>query len=203
MDFEFSPTQPEKPRQANAWTRGWSHCPIGEVTSWDQLIGNDCFSCICRRLRGYQSRRNIKSSTYPLDFHQNVRHVCWRMNSNDEPVYSPELDGTWMVKPCPRWYVRCRVPCWRCLVGSLKQPRYAGSYAPGLLSSPTRELALFLYSTSLRSWARNDQHMEMDTSRKNLQCHLNTTIRSCQKHVCFLKCKLPIRYFVEPSSSKV
>lgn len=45
----------------------------------------------------------IKSSTYPLDFHQNVRHVCsWRMNSNDEPVYSPELDGTWMVKPCPR-----------------------------------------------------------------------------------------------------
>lgn len=44
-----------------------------------------------------------------------------RMNSNEEPVYSPELDGTWVVK-------------------------YAGSYAPGLLSSPTRELALFLYS---------------------------------------------------------
>jgi len=44
-----------------------------------------------------------------------------RLNSNEEPVYSPELDGTWIVK-------------------------YAGSYAPGLLSSPTRELALFLYS---------------------------------------------------------
>jgi len=43
-----------------------------------------------------------------------------RLNSNEEPVYSMELDGTWNVK-------------------------YSGSYAPGLLSSPTRELALFLY----------------------------------------------------------
>ncbi|CAE7563595.1 PAP13 [Symbiodinium pilosum] len=43
-----------------------------------------------------------------------------RLNTNEEPVYSVELDGTWNV-------------------------RYAGSYAPGLLSSPTRELALFLY----------------------------------------------------------
>eukprot|EP00930_Biecheleria_cincta_P031058 TRINITY_DN21540_c0_g1_i1.p1 TRINITY_DN21540_c0_g1~~TRINITY_DN21540_c0_g1_i1.p1 ORF type:complete len:307 (-),score=76.76 TRINITY_DN21540_c0_g1_i1:70-990(-) len=43
-----------------------------------------------------------------------------RLNANEEPVYSMELDGTWTVK-------------------------YTGSYAPGLLSSPTRELALFLY----------------------------------------------------------
>jgi len=43
-----------------------------------------------------------------------------RLNTNEEPVYSVDMDGTWMVK-------------------------YTGSYAPGLLSSPTRELALFLY----------------------------------------------------------
>jgi len=43
-----------------------------------------------------------------------------RMNMETEPVYSEKLDGTWTVK-------------------------YSGSYAPGLLSSPTRELALFLY----------------------------------------------------------
>lgn len=43
-----------------------------------------------------------------------------RLNTNEEPVYSVDLDGTWVVK-------------------------YTGSYAPGLLSSPTRELALFLY----------------------------------------------------------
>merc|ERR1719343_895116 len=43
------------------------------------------------------------------------------MNACEEPVYSELLDGTWLVK-------------------------YSGSYAPGLLSSPTRELALFLYS---------------------------------------------------------
>lgn len=44
-----------------------------------------------------------------------------RRNPTDEPVYSELLDGTWKVK-------------------------YTGTYAPGLLSSPTRELALFLYS---------------------------------------------------------
>mmetsp|Transcript_39188 Transcript_39188/g.71343 ORF Transcript_39188/g.71343 Transcript_39188/m.71343 type:complete len:331 (-) Transcript_39188:152-1144(-) len=43
-----------------------------------------------------------------------------RQNPTEEPVFSESLDGEWMVK-------------------------YAGSYAPGLLSSPTRELALFLY----------------------------------------------------------
>lgn len=43
-----------------------------------------------------------------------------RLNVCGEPAYSKLLDGTWMVK-------------------------YSGSYAPGLLSSPTRELALFLY----------------------------------------------------------
>merc|ERR1719188_1678956 len=43
-----------------------------------------------------------------------------RLNPCSEPVYSELLDGTWVVK-------------------------YSGSYAPGLLSSPTRELALFLY----------------------------------------------------------
>lgn len=43
-----------------------------------------------------------------------------RVNPTDEPVYSTLLDGTWKVK-------------------------YSGSFAPGLLSSPTRELALFLY----------------------------------------------------------
>jgi len=43
-----------------------------------------------------------------------------RLNAEAEPVYSQKLDGTWKVK-------------------------YAGTYAPGLLSSPTRELALFLY----------------------------------------------------------
>lgn len=43
-----------------------------------------------------------------------------RLNSCEEPVYSELLDGTWKVK-------------------------YSGSFAPGLLSSPTRELALFLY----------------------------------------------------------
>mmetsp|Transcript_109 Transcript_109/g.285 ORF Transcript_109/g.285 Transcript_109/m.285 type:complete len:308 (+) Transcript_109:83-1006(+) len=43
-----------------------------------------------------------------------------RMNPTMEPVYSELLDGVWKVK-------------------------YSGSYAPGLLSSPTRELALFLY----------------------------------------------------------
>jgi len=43
-----------------------------------------------------------------------------RLNTNEEPVYSIDLDGSWNVK-------------------------YAGSYAPGILSSPTRELALFLY----------------------------------------------------------
>mmetsp|Transcript_24693 Transcript_24693/g.73448 ORF Transcript_24693/g.73448 Transcript_24693/m.73448 type:complete len:305 (+) Transcript_24693:91-1005(+) len=43
-----------------------------------------------------------------------------RTNPTLEPVYSELIDGTWKVK-------------------------YSGSYAPGLLSSPTRELALFLY----------------------------------------------------------
>lgn len=43
-----------------------------------------------------------------------------RTNPTTEPVYSELLDGVWEVK-------------------------YSGSYAPGLLSSPTRELALFLY----------------------------------------------------------
>lgn len=43
-----------------------------------------------------------------------------RQNAEAEPVYSPKLDGAWKVK-------------------------YTGTYAPGLLSSPTRELALFLY----------------------------------------------------------
>lgn len=43
-----------------------------------------------------------------------------RLNPTEEPVYSLELDGTWNVK-------------------------YSGSIAPGLLASPTRELALFLY----------------------------------------------------------
>lgn len=43
-----------------------------------------------------------------------------RFNPCDEPVYSDKMDGTWNVK-------------------------FAGSYSPGLLSSPTRELALFLY----------------------------------------------------------
>ncbi|CAK0883075.1 unnamed protein product [Prorocentrum cordatum] len=40
--------------------------------------------------------------------------------TDDEPVYSNLLDGTWKVQ-------------------------YSGSWAPGLLASPTRELALFLY----------------------------------------------------------
>eukprot|EP00401_Gymnodinium_catenatum_P079728 CAMPEP_0117461628 /NCGR_PEP_ID=MMETSP0784-20121206/2626_1 /TAXON_ID=39447 /ORGANISM="" /LENGTH=331 /DNA_ID=CAMNT_0005255347 /DNA_START=1 /DNA_END=996 /DNA_ORIENTATION=- len=43
-----------------------------------------------------------------------------RLNPCDEPSYSELLDGSWQVK-------------------------YSGSYAPGLLASPTRELALFLY----------------------------------------------------------
>lgn len=43
-----------------------------------------------------------------------------RYNPSEEPVYALELDGTWEVK-------------------------YSGSIAPGLLASPTRELALFLY----------------------------------------------------------
>eukprot|EP00929_Paragymnodinium_shiwhaense_P033192 TRINITY_DN18272_c0_g1_i1.p2 TRINITY_DN18272_c0_g1~~TRINITY_DN18272_c0_g1_i1.p2 ORF type:complete len:333 (-),score=100.46 TRINITY_DN18272_c0_g1_i1:455-1384(-) len=43
-----------------------------------------------------------------------------KLNPTEEPVYSELLDGEWKVK-------------------------YAGSYAPGLLSSPTREIALFLY----------------------------------------------------------
>mmetsp|Transcript_72512 Transcript_72512/g.172891 ORF Transcript_72512/g.172891 Transcript_72512/m.172891 type:complete len:312 (-) Transcript_72512:148-1083(-) len=43
-----------------------------------------------------------------------------RKNPTEEPVFSEQLDGSWEVK-------------------------YSGSYAPGLLSSPTRELALFLY----------------------------------------------------------
>lgn len=43
-----------------------------------------------------------------------------RQNPEKEPAFSELLDGTWKVK-------------------------YSGSYAPGLLSSPTRELALFLY----------------------------------------------------------
>jgi len=43
-----------------------------------------------------------------------------RLNPSEEPVYSELIDGSWTVK-------------------------YSGSYAPGLLSSPTRELALFLY----------------------------------------------------------
>jgi len=44
-----------------------------------------------------------------------------RLNPTEEPVYSELLDGAWQVK-------------------------YSSSYAPGLLSSPTRELAFFLYS---------------------------------------------------------
>jgi hypothetical protein len=43
-----------------------------------------------------------------------------KFNPTKEPVYSEHLDGTWAVK------------C-------------SASYAPGLLESPTRELALFLY----------------------------------------------------------
>lgn len=44
-----------------------------------------------------------------------------RTSPIEEPAYSELLDGTWKVK-------------------------YAGTYAPGVLDSPTRELALFLYS---------------------------------------------------------
>jgi len=44
-----------------------------------------------------------------------------RTNPTEEPAYSEMLDGTWNVK-------------------------YVGTYAPGILDSPTRELALFLYS---------------------------------------------------------
>uniref|UniRef100_A0A7S4W511 Plastid lipid-associated protein/fibrillin conserved domain-containing protein n=1 Tax=Alexandrium monilatum TaxID=311494 RepID=A0A7S4W511_9DINO len=44
-----------------------------------------------------------------------------KLNPTHEPVYSELLDGTWKVK-------------------------YTGAYAPGMLASPTRELALFLYS---------------------------------------------------------
>jgi len=44
-----------------------------------------------------------------------------RANPIEEPAYSELLDGTWKVK-------------------------YTGTYAPGVLDSPTRELALFLYS---------------------------------------------------------
>ena len=43
-----------------------------------------------------------------------------RLNPTGEPVYSELLDGTWTVK------------C-------------SASFAPGLLESPTSELALFLY----------------------------------------------------------
>jgi len=43
-----------------------------------------------------------------------------RFNPNDEPAYSEEIDGKWVIA-------------------------YTGTYAPGFLSSPTRELALFLY----------------------------------------------------------
>lgn len=43
-----------------------------------------------------------------------------KQSSEDEPVYSELLDGSWKVE-------------------------YSGSWAPGLLASPTRELALFLY----------------------------------------------------------
>merc|ERR1719352_381545 len=43
-----------------------------------------------------------------------------RKTPTEEPVYSDGINGDWKVK-------------------------YSGSYAPGLLSSPTRELALFLY----------------------------------------------------------
>lgn len=57
-----------------------------------------------------------------------------RLNPTEEPVYSELLDGNWTVV-------------------------YTGSYAEGLLSSPTRELALFLYGggyslgTALSSFA--------------------------------------------------
>lgn len=44
-----------------------------------------------------------------------------RWSPTPDPVYSELLDGEWTVK-------------------------YSGSYAPGMLSSPTRELALFLYA---------------------------------------------------------
>lgn len=44
-----------------------------------------------------------------------------RLTPTWDPVYSDLIDGKWTVK-------------------------YSGSFAPGLLSSPTRELALFLYS---------------------------------------------------------
>lgn len=44
-----------------------------------------------------------------------------RSNPTPEPVYSDLLDGAWQVK-------------------------LSGTYAPGLLQSPTRELALFLYA---------------------------------------------------------
>jgi len=43
-----------------------------------------------------------------------------KQSSEDEPVYSELLDGSWKVE-------------------------YSGSWAPGLLASPTRELAFFLY----------------------------------------------------------
>lgn len=44
-----------------------------------------------------------------------------RYSPTQDPVYSELVDGEWVVK-------------------------YSGSYAPGALSSPTRELALFLYA---------------------------------------------------------
>mmetsp|Transcript_142907 Transcript_142907/g.398173 ORF Transcript_142907/g.398173 Transcript_142907/m.398173 type:complete len:323 (-) Transcript_142907:182-1150(-) len=44
-----------------------------------------------------------------------------RLSPTPEPAYSELLDGTWKVK-------------------------HSGAFAPGLLASPTRELALFLYS---------------------------------------------------------
>jgi len=44
-----------------------------------------------------------------------------KLNPSSEPAYSELIDGSWSVK-------------------------WAGAYPPGILASPTRELALFLYS---------------------------------------------------------
>jgi hypothetical protein len=38
----------------------------------------------------------IFPSDFPMSFSQIP--AIFRMNSNEEPVYSPELDGTWVVK---------------------------------------------------------------------------------------------------------
>lgn len=204
MDLGVSPTQPEKPRQANAWTRGWSHCPIGEVTSWDQLMGNDCFSSICRRLKCYQSRRNYQVFNISPGFSSKCP-TCLFLEDEFE-WWACVLSRAW-------WYLdgQAMSSVIQSVQGTLLKVPGRGPWSnlgmlvPMLLACCPHQLVSWHSFFTAQASGVGPEMMgkwKWIHQAKNLECDLNTTTRSYEKQVCFLKCKRPIRYFVECPPAK-